>query len=45
MKKLLTVAVAAVAGAAGLVAWRRTQSQHAEADLWGEATDPVAPIA
>jgi hypothetical protein len=43
MNKLLTVAVAA-AGAIGLVAWRRTQSQRAEADLWGEATDPVAPV-
>ncbi len=40
MKKVLTIAVAAAAAA---VAWRRVQAQQAEADLWAEATDPVAP--
>jgi len=39
MKKLLAVAVAAV----GVVwAYKRSQADHAEADLWAEATDSVA---
>jgi hypothetical protein len=40
VKKLL---LAAVAGAAGLVAIRKAQSGRAEQDLWREVTDPVGP--
>jgi hypothetical protein len=39
-KKLIVFAVA-VAGA--VWAWRKTQADAAEQDLWAEATDPVAP--
>ena len=38
MKKLIVVAVAAVAG---LLAWRRMQAGQAEQNLWAEATDTV----
>jgi hypothetical protein len=39
-KKLIVVAIA-VAGA--VWAWRKTQADAAEQDLWAEATDPVKP--
>jgi hypothetical protein len=39
-KKLIVLAVA-VAGA--VWAWRRTQADAAEQDLWAEATDTVTP--
>jgi hypothetical protein len=39
-KKLIVVAIA-VAGA--VWAWRRTQADAAEQDLWAEAADPVTP--
>jgi hypothetical protein len=39
-KKLIVMAIA-VAGA--VWAWRKTQADAAEQDLWAEATDPVAP--
>ncbi len=38
MKKLLALAFVA---AAGLVAWRKVQSDRAEQALWAEVTDPV----
>lgn len=39
-KKLIVLAIA-VAGA--VWAWRKTQADAAEQDLWAEATDPVTP--
>jgi hypothetical protein len=39
-KKLIVLAIA-VAGA--VWAWRKTQADSAEQDLWAEATDPVTP--
>ncbi len=38
MKKLLVVAVAAVAG---LTVWRKVEADRAEQALWAEVTDPV----
>jgi hypothetical protein len=39
-KKLIVLAIAA---AGAVWAWRKTQADAAEQDLWAEATDPVAP--
>jgi len=39
-KKLIVLAIA-VAGA--VYAWRRSQADAAEQDLWAQATDSVAP--
>ncbi len=41
MSKKLVVVALAVAGA--VWAWRRSQADSAEQDLWAEATDPVKP--
>ncbi len=38
MKKILAVAVAAVAGFA---VWRKVEAGRAEQELWAEVTDPV----
>jgi hypothetical protein len=37
------VLVAALAGIAGYLGWKRMQAEKAEQDLWAEATDEVPP--
>ena len=41
MKKLLVLVVGA---AAGFLAWKKVQGDHAEQDLWTEATNESADL-
>ena len=43
MKWKLLVAIGAIVGGAAVAAQRKSQKGLADAELWAEATDPVAP--